>query len=108
MVFLQGCSFDCLACHNPHPICRRETARSRWVEVDDVVADVTAAAPFLSGVTRSRAASDAAVAVRPRGVRAARHCTGDREPPNSSTPTVMSSSTCGGTSHPWWTGPWST
>ncbi|MCB1001427.1 MAG: radical SAM protein [Acidimicrobiales bacterium] len=53
VVFLQGCSFDCLACHNPHTICRRETARSRWVEVDDVVADVTAAAPFLSGVTFS-------------------------------------------------------
>ncbi|MFN8022756.1 MAG: radical SAM protein [Acidimicrobiales bacterium] len=53
VVFLQGCSFDCLACHNPQTICRRATPRSRWVDVESLVAEIGDAAPFLSGVTVS-------------------------------------------------------
>lgn len=53
VVFMQGCSFDCLACHNPHTICRRPTARSRWVDVESLVHEIVDAAPFLSGVTVS-------------------------------------------------------
>jgi pyruvate-formate lyase-activating enzyme len=52
VVFLQGCDFDCLACHNPQTI----PARSRvatWRSIADLVADVRATAPFLSGVTVS-------------------------------------------------------
>jgi pyruvate-formate lyase-activating enzyme len=52
VVFLQGCGFDCLACHNPQTI----PAASRiacWRSVPDLVADVRATAPFLSGVTVS-------------------------------------------------------
>lgn len=53
VVFLQGCGFDCLACHNPHTICRRPTARSSWVDVESLVHDIADLAPFLSGVTVS-------------------------------------------------------
>jgi len=51
-IFLQGCNFDCLACHNPHTMPRR-TPRARVVTVDEMVVDVTRVAPFLSGVTVS-------------------------------------------------------
>lgn len=53
VVFLQGCSFDCLACHNPQTICRRATTRSRWIDVESMVREIGDAAPFLSGVTVS-------------------------------------------------------
>lgn len=53
VVFLQGCTFDCLACHNPHTICRRPTARSHWVDTEALVQEIAAVAPFLSGVTVS-------------------------------------------------------
>ncbi|MGD9701421.1 MAG: radical SAM protein [Acidimicrobiia bacterium] len=52
-VFLQGCNFDCIACHNPNTIPRRKVGTSRFVEVDDLLAQVRDAAPFLSGVTVS-------------------------------------------------------
>lgn len=54
VVFLQGCNFDCVACHNPQTIapCHDpEGALSRTV--DDVLADIRRAAPFLSGITVS-------------------------------------------------------
>jgi pyruvate formate lyase activating enzyme len=53
VLFLQGCGFDCLACHNPHTICTRATPSSHWASVEEVLTDVVAAAPFLSGVTVS-------------------------------------------------------
>jgi pyruvate-formate lyase-activating enzyme len=52
VVFLQGCGFDCLACHNPQTIpaqSRAAGARS----VGDLVAEVRAVESFLSGVTVS-------------------------------------------------------
>jgi pyruvate formate lyase activating enzyme len=50
VVFLQGCGFDCLVCHNPatiplHPKALRPTT------VDDVLAPIADAEPFLTGVT---------------------------------------------------------
>lgn len=53
VVFLQGCSFDCLACHNPHTIGRHTTARSHRVEAADVADEIACVAPFLTGVTVS-------------------------------------------------------
>jgi pyruvate-formate lyase-activating enzyme len=53
VVFLQGCNFDCLACHNPDTIGCRPAPTSRWVDVDELVEEVRAAAPFVSGVTVS-------------------------------------------------------
>lgn len=59
VVFLQGCTFNCLACHNPQTIARRPPERAddadgpTIVEVDDLVEQIRAAAPFLSGVTVS-------------------------------------------------------
>ncbi len=50
VVFLQGCQFDCLACHNPCTI----PEHPPWLApttVTDLVADIRGAAPFLSGVT---------------------------------------------------------
>lgn len=53
VVFLQGCSFDCLVCHNPatipvHPL---GTHALTPVTVDDVLAPVADVAGFLTGVT---------------------------------------------------------
>ncbi len=52
VIFLQGCNFNCLACHNPQTI-PVKTPRARTVEVGELVAEVRAVAPFLSGVTVS-------------------------------------------------------
>jgi pyruvate formate lyase activating enzyme len=53
VVFLQGCTFNCLSCHNPHTIARLPTCESRWVDVDALFADIARKAAFLSGVTVS-------------------------------------------------------
>lgn len=50
VLFLQGCRFDCLACHNPATIPLRPRG-SGPVGVDEVLAPVADAGPFLSGVT---------------------------------------------------------
>jgi pyruvate formate lyase activating enzyme len=53
VVFLQGCTFNCLACHNPHTIATRPSASTRWMDLADLQADIASKAPFLSGVTVS-------------------------------------------------------
>lgn len=52
VVFLQGCGFDCLACHNPVTIPRHPRG-STPTTVGEVVDLVAEAAPFLTGVTLS-------------------------------------------------------
>ncbi len=52
VVFLQGCNFDCLACHNPHTI-PTHVPHARERTVDELVELVRGPAPFLSGVTVS-------------------------------------------------------
>ncbi|WP_432834121.1 radical SAM protein [Dactylosporangium sp. CA-092794] len=52
VVFLQGCDFDCLACHNPQTIPAGSRAARMW-SVAELVEQVRAAAPYLSGVTVS-------------------------------------------------------
>lgn len=50
VLFLQGCQFDCLVCHNACTI----PVAPRWMVptgVQEVIADVRTVAPFLSGVT---------------------------------------------------------
>ena len=53
VAFFQGCTFDCVACHNPQTIRRGPTPTSRTATVDDLVAEVRAVAPYLRGVTAS-------------------------------------------------------
>jgi pyruvate-formate lyase-activating enzyme len=53
VVFLQGCTFNCLTCHNPQTIACQQTAESRWIDVDDLHADIARKARYLSGVTVS-------------------------------------------------------
>ncbi|MEO1058147.1 MAG: radical SAM protein [Actinomycetota bacterium] len=53
VVFFQGCTFNCLACHNPHTIGVHPTADTRQMSVSEIVADVAESAPFISGVTVS-------------------------------------------------------
>ena len=53
VVFLQGCTFNCLTCHNPQTIPRSPTRESRWLETDTLFADIADKAAFLSGVTVS-------------------------------------------------------
>lgn len=50
VVFLQGCQWDCLVCHNPCSIPRTPPGMAR-TPVEDVVAGIREAAPFLTGVT---------------------------------------------------------
>ena len=52
VAFFQGCSFDCLACHNPHTI-PLASVHARQVTVEALVGEVRPQAPFLSGVTVS-------------------------------------------------------
>jgi pyruvate formate lyase activating enzyme len=52
VLFLQGCNFNCSACHNPHPI-PLVTPRARPVNVADVLADLRPVHHFLSGITVS-------------------------------------------------------
>jgi len=56
VVFLQGCNFNCVACHNPQTIPGHgpvEGFHPQHLEVGDVVAQIRQAAPFISGVTAS-------------------------------------------------------
>lgn len=57
VVFLQGCNFDCIACHNPQTIPGHEpvdgAAGPRRRSVEELVAEIRRAAPFVSGVTVS-------------------------------------------------------
>jgi pyruvate-formate lyase-activating enzyme len=50
VVFLQGCGWDCLACHNPATI-PLQPKGSTPTTVGALVAEIAAAAPFLTGVT---------------------------------------------------------
>lgn len=55
-VFLQGCNFDCVACHNPQTIPGHapvEGHHPRHRTVGDLLVDIRRAAPFISGVTVS-------------------------------------------------------
>lgn len=52
VVFLQGCGFDCVACHNPHTIPLR-SEQARWLDVEHLLTHLRRAVPFLSGVTVS-------------------------------------------------------
>jgi pyruvate-formate lyase-activating enzyme len=56
VVFLQGCNFDCVACHNPQTIPGHGPVDDHHPEhrtVDDLLAEIRRAAPFISGVTAS-------------------------------------------------------
>lgn len=50
VAFLQGCNFECVACHNPHTIPIR---RGREVSVEQLVEQVRPLAGYLSGITVS-------------------------------------------------------
>ena len=60
VALLQGCNFDCIACHDPctinastAPYPHASTPTVQWTSVTDLVDQVRVAAPFLSGVTVS-------------------------------------------------------
>ena len=56
VVFLQGCNFDCVACHNPQTIPGHAPVEGHHPvhrSVNDLVGDIRRAAPFLSGITVS-------------------------------------------------------
>lgn len=50
--FLQGCDFDCQACHNPQTIPLTSVHAQDW-SVDDCLARVRASMPYITGVTVS-------------------------------------------------------
>lgn len=51
-LFLQGCGFDCLACHNPQTI-PDDSVHAQKLSVDDVLARLREAVPFVTGITVS-------------------------------------------------------
>ena len=56
VVFLQGCNFDCVACHNPQTIPGHapiEGYAPRHRTVEELLGEIRAVAPFLRGVTVS-------------------------------------------------------
>ena len=55
-LFLQGCNFDCVACHNPQTIPGHAPVEGHHPThrtVDDVIAEIRRAAPFIRGITVS-------------------------------------------------------
>jgi pyruvate formate lyase activating enzyme len=52
VVFLQGCNFDCVACHNPQTIPVVDGEHFHRT-VDELLPHIRKAAPFLSGITVS-------------------------------------------------------
>lgn len=52
VVFVQGCSFDCIACHNPDTIPGRSPS-SRLSTVSEMVDEIRAVEPYLAGITVS-------------------------------------------------------
>jgi pyruvate formate lyase activating enzyme len=52
VLFLQGCNFNCLACHNPQTI-PLQTPRATLYSVDEVLEKIRASMPYISGVTIS-------------------------------------------------------
>lgn len=55
-LFLQGCNFDCVACHNPQTIPGHAPVEGHHPthrSIDDVIAEIRRAAPFIRGITVS-------------------------------------------------------
>jgi pyruvate formate lyase activating enzyme len=52
VLFLQGCNFNCVACHNPHTI-PLVTPRAATLSVEQVLQEIRGAMPYISGVTVS-------------------------------------------------------
>ena len=52
VLFLQGCNFDCVACHNPSTI-SRETPSNFTRTAGEVIDELHTVAPFISGITVS-------------------------------------------------------
>ena len=56
VVFMQGCNFDCVACHNPQTIPGHgpiDGFHPEHLAVDQVLASIRRSAPFISGITAS-------------------------------------------------------
>jgi pyruvate-formate lyase-activating enzyme len=56
VVFLQGCNFDCVACHNPQTIPGHippDGFHPVHLEVEDLLCQIRRAGPFISGITAS-------------------------------------------------------
>ncbi len=52
VLFLQGCNFNCLACHNPQTI-PLQTPKASLFSVADVLEKIQNSIPFISGITVS-------------------------------------------------------
>ena len=72
VVFLQGCNFDCVACHNPQTIPGHASTGDHGPQrrsVDELLAAIRRAAPVPERRHRVRRRGDAAAGVPPRAAR---------------------------------------
>ena len=87
VVFLQGCNFDCVACHNPQTIPGNaavvEGHHPHHVSVDELLVQIRRAAPFIRGITVSGGEATQQAAVRAHVVR------GDQGQPRAAPPDVL-------------------
>ncbi len=52
VLFLQGCNFNCLACHNPQTIAL-QSQRAELLSVEEVLSKIRKSTPYITGVTVS-------------------------------------------------------
>ncbi len=52
VLFMQGCNFNCIACHNPQTI-PLQSPKAKSLSLDEVIARIKNSIPYISGVTVS-------------------------------------------------------
>ncbi len=52
VLFMQGCNFNCIACHNPQTI-PLQTPKAKALSIDEVITRIKNSMPYISGITVS-------------------------------------------------------
>ncbi len=52
VLFMQGCNFNCIACHNPQTI-PLQSPKAKTLSIDEVITRIKNSMPYISGVTVS-------------------------------------------------------
>jgi len=52
VLFMQGCNFNCIACHNPQTI-PLQSPKAKTLSIDEVITRIKNSMPYISGITVS-------------------------------------------------------